>query len=49
MSHWSELMDEGTQPVIKSTEYKRLDALWGLFRAELVYLTDQLKIIRDVS
>ncbi|XP_063679750.1 pleckstrin homology domain-containing family G member 7-like isoform X3 [Bolinopsis microptera] len=46
MSHWSELMED--RPHIDSVEYKHRDALWGLFRAELVYLIDQLKIIRDV-
>ncbi|KAL5258612.1 hypothetical protein ACHWQZ_G009179 [Mnemiopsis leidyi] len=46
MSHWSELMED--RPHLDSVEYKHRDALWGLFRAELVYLIEQLKIIRDV-
>ena len=46
MSHWSELMED--RPHLDSVEYKHRDALWGLFRAELVYLVEQLKIIRDV-
>ena len=37
------------RPNVDSDEYKHRDALWGLFRAELVYLIEQLKIIRDVG
>ena len=41
--------EQGERPAMHSVEYKHRDALWGLFRAELVYLIDQLKIIRDVG
>lgn len=50
--HWSELIagakDEGEGTALQESERKRREAVWELFKSELVFFLDHLMVIKHV-
>lgn len=50
--HWSELIagekDEGEGTALQDSERKRREAVWELFKSELVFFLDHLMVIKHV-
>lgn len=52
--HWTELIagkdkDEGEGSSLSDSERKRREAVWELFKSELVFFLDHLMVIKHVS
>ena len=52
-SHWRELIvskdGDKLTDILSNTEMKRLDAVWELFINEIVFLSEQLMVLKHVS